>query len=259
MLILLPPSEGKTAPSSRRQPVDLARLSFPELTQPRRTVGDALAAVSARADAMDVLGVGASLADEVRGNIDLWSAPAAPAAEVYSGVLYDALDVATLSVPARRRATSAVVVISALWGAVRLTDRIPTYRLSMTVDLPEVGALASFWRPHLTAALAPVSSRGVIVDCRSAPYQKAWPSPAADRTVQVRVVDRASGAVVSHMAKHTRGLVARTLCSRPGRVPATPPALAAAVGESFDVALLEPRSPRSPWTLVVTADLGVSG
>ncbi len=139
MLILLPPSEGKTAPSSRRQPVDLARLSFPELTQPRRTVGDALAAVSARADAMDVLGVGASLADEVRGNIDLWSAPAAPAAEVYSGVLYDALDVATLSVPARRRATSAVVVISALWGAVRLTDRIPTYRLSMTVDLPGVG------------------------------------------------------------------------------------------------------------------------
>lgn len=231
--------------------MDLAALSFPELAAARRQVGAALADVSARDDALALLGVGASLADEVRNNIDLWDEPAAPAGEIYSGVLYDALDLPSLDAAARRRANRALLVISALWGAIRMTDRIPAYRLSMTVDLPGVGPLARFWRPHLNAALDPLTKRGVVVDCRSAPYQQAWPTPAPERTVQVRVLGRDSGTAVSHMAKHTRGLVARHLCSRAGAAPRTPEQLAAAVAERFEVALTEPRSARSTWLLDV--------
>src|SRR5690606_11856419 len=57
VLILLPPSEGKTA-HTEGSPFDFADLSFPELEQERRQVLDALAEVSAREDAMSVLGVG---------------------------------------------------------------------------------------------------------------------------------------------------------------------------------------------------------
>lgn len=251
MLILLPPSEGKTAASSRRRPVDLATLSFPELTTARRQVGDALAAASAEADALTVLGVGASLDEEVRRNTDLWALPAAPAADIYSGVLYDALALSTLDTSARRRAARSLLVISALWGAVRIVDRIPAYRLSMTVALPGVGPLAAFWRPHLTDALAGAAQRGVIVDCRSAPYQQAWPTPAPQRTVQIRVLSKDSRTAVSHMAKHTRGLVARQLVQHTGPAPRTPESLATRVGAAFEVGLTPPPRPRDPWTLDV--------
>ena len=52
MLLLLPPSEGKTAPR-RGAPVDLDTLSSPALNPLRATVLDALVEVSARPDATD--------------------------------------------------------------------------------------------------------------------------------------------------------------------------------------------------------------
>jgi len=56
----------------------------------------------------------------------------------------------------------------------------------------------------------------------------------------------------SHMAKHTRGLVARHLCEV-GTDPRSVPALADVVGEAFTVALHEPTSARAPWVLDVSA------
>lgn len=251
MVILLPPSEGKTRAGARRRPVDLETLSFPDLTPERLRVGDALVAASRRADALALLGVGHSLEDEVRRNLDLWAAPAAPAAQIYSGVLYDALDLASLDSAARRRAARSLLVVSALWGALRVTDRIPAYRLSMTVDLPGVGPLAAFWRPHLKTALAGVAATGVLVDCRSLPYQQAWPSPAPERTVAIRVLSKDSKTAVSHMAKHTRGLVARHLLQAPGPSPRRPQHLAEAVATAFEVGLTAPQRARQHWTLEV--------
>ncbi|GAB3598474.1 peroxide stress protein YaaA [Angustibacter peucedani] len=257
MLVLLPPSEGKTRPGTRRSPVDLPRLGWPELTAAREQVLDALAAASAGPDALDVLGVGASLADDVAANTRLRSAPAAPAGEVYSGVLYDALGLASLTATARRRANRRLVVVSALWGAVRMTDRIPAYRLAMGVSLPGVGPLATFWRPRLDQPLAAAAGRGLVVDCRSSTYQAAWTPPAglARRTVAVRVLSEVDGrrTVVSHMAKHTRGLVTRHLLERDDE-PRSAAALASAVGEAFRCELVAPPRPGRPWTLDVVVE-----
>ncbi len=251
MLILLPPSEAKTPAGNRRRPVDLASLSFPELTSARERVASALIEASRRDDALQILQVGASLEPVVRTNIDLWELPAAPAAQVYSGVLYDALDLASLDGPARSRATRWLLVISALWGAVRITDRIPAYRVSMGNELPGIGPLATFWKQHLRAALDPLGHQGVVVDCRSAAYQKAWSPPVPQRTVHISVTDAATGATVSHMAKHTRGLVARHLLTRSGKAPTSPQRIAEAVAERFDVTLAEPPRASAPWTLTV--------
>lgn len=212
MLVLLPPSEGKTAPAAG-PPVDLARLSHPPLTEHRQAVLDALATVSARSDAMAILGVGPSLEGEVRANVHLRAAPTAPAAEVYSGVLYSAAGLAHSPVEATARR---VRVVSALWGIVTPRDRIPAYRLSMGTDLPGIGPLARAWRPHLTAVLDDVARDRLVVDCRSATYAAAWPVPTGGPgVVQVRVVD-AAGRVVSHFAKHTRGVLAGHLVRRAG-------------------------------------------
>lgn len=247
MLILLPPSESKTG-RTRGRPLDLERLSFTELNETRHHVARALAKTSAHEDAAAALGVSPSLSGEIARNLVLERASALPAARVYTGVLYDALDYASLDTSARRRANRWVVVMSALFGAVRPTDPIVPYRLSMAVNLPGIGPLASAWRPELRTVLPQTARRGVIVDCRSSTYAAAWAPEGAltERWVQIRV----PGA--THMAKHTRGLVARHLCEM-GEDPRSVPALAEVVATSFDVSLHEPARTGQPWVLDVSA------
>jgi cytoplasmic iron level regulating protein YaaA (DUF328/UPF0246 family) len=259
VLVLLPPSEGKVpsavARGGRRRRVDLERLSWPQLRDARSQVLDALAAASRRPDALAVLGVGPSLAGEVAANTRLRELPARPVRELYTGVLYDALGLATLSPAARRSAARSVVVVSALWGALRPGDAVPPYRLSMGTELPGIGALAAFWREHLADPLTAAAGTGVVVDCRSATYQAAWvpPPPVARRTVAVRVLREHEGrrTVVSHSAKWHRGLVTRHLLAREGSTPRSPRAVAAAVAEVFRCDLLPPSRPGRSWTLDV--------
>lgn len=247
MLILLPPSETKqTRPRGR--PVDLERLSFPELTDTRRRVADALAATSEEPDAATRLGVSANLVEEIARNTRLTSAPALPAQDLYTGVLYDALDVGSLDAAALRRARRWVVVVSALYGAVRLRDRVAPYRASMAVNLEGVGPLASAWRPELARVLPEAAGRGVVVDCRSSTYVAAWApeEELARRWVQIRV----PGA--THMAKHTRGLVTRALCEA-GVDARTPARLVEVLEPGFEVALHAPARAGRPWILDTTA------
>ncbi|WP_240322796.1 peroxide stress protein YaaA [Austwickia chelonae] len=226
--------------------MDLAKLSFPSLTHTRENVLATLAEASARPDALSLLKLGISLKDELTRNLRLGEAPASLVSELYSGVLYDALDLKSLDTAGRNRATRWIVIASALYGALRLTDKVAPYRLSMGVALPGMPKLAKLWRTPLQEALTPVAARGVIVDCRSAIYQTAWPVTAelAERWVHVRV----PGA--SHQAKHTRGLVARTICAS-GIDAKTPIDLAAQLAGDFDVELISQARPRQSWTLDV--------
>jgi cytoplasmic iron level regulating protein YaaA (DUF328/UPF0246 family) len=222
---------------------------------------DALAATSERADALEVLGVGLSLAGEVAANTRLREVPVRPVRELYTGVLYDALGLGTLPAAGRRAAARSVVVVSALWGALRPGDAVPAYRLSMGTELPGIGPLAAFWRAHLHDPLTAAAGTGVVVDCRSATYQAAWTPPpdVADRTVAVRVLREHEGrrTVVSHSAKWHRGLVTRHLLARDGSTPRSPRSVAAAVAEAFRCELRPPDRPGRSWTLdVLVADGG---
>ncbi len=254
MLVLLPPSEGKARPA-RGRPADLTSLSFPSLTPARREVLAALAAASAAPGGARTLGVGEGLASEVAANTRLGGAPAVAVRDLYTGVLYEALDLPGLDAAARRRAATRVVVVSAAHGLLRPGDRVAPYRLSMDVDLPGVGRLAAYWRPHLREVLDDLAGTGLVVDCRSAAYAAVW-SPGAQtarHTVAVRVVREAGGAraVVSHLAKHTRGLLARHLLSRGGRDPRTPEALHDAAAEAFTAELAPPTRPGATGTLTL--------
>jgi uncharacterized protein len=238
VLILLPPSEGKT-PATRGDAMDWTSLSFPDLNPCRAKVLEALGTVSAHEDALALLGVGASLQSDVERNTRLHAEPAAPAHQVYSGVLYDALGYKSMTAPQRRKADESVLVISALWGAIRFADSVPAYRLSMSTSLPDVGRLASFWKPQLTDALAGAVSGQLLVDCRSSTYAAAWTPPAVS-TVTVNVFTEVNGVrkVVSHFAKHTRGELARHLLTRRGKAPETPAQLHKAAGEKWNAELV---------------------
>lgn len=238
VLILLPPSEGKTA-HAEGAPFEIEDLSFPELSAERRLVLDALAEVSAREDAMDLLGVGASLANEVARNINLHTEPAAKAHDIYSGVLFEALGYASLDEAARQRADESIIVISALWGAVRFGDRIPPYRLSMSVKLEPLGKLATWWKKRLAPVLDEAAGSQLIVDARSSTYAAAY-KPASGNTVAVNVFQMRNGTpkVVSHFAKHTRGEVARFLVEQPVE-PRNPGELLDLVQTKWEASLVE--------------------
>ena len=234
MLILLPPSEGK-ASGGDGAPLDLAALTLPALNPTRQRIMDALVALCAGPPqtAMAVLGLGPRQAEDLAVNAAVATAATRSAAELYTGVLYDALGLGTLVPAARAAADRQLLVFSGLWGVLRPGDRVAPYRLPIGVSLPEVGPLAGAWRPALAAALDP--GRGLVLDLRSGAYGSAWrPGPAlAGRLVQARVLVEAedgSRKVVSHHNKAAKGKLVRELLTA-GADPASVTELGAVLAE----------------------------
>jgi cytoplasmic iron level regulating protein YaaA (DUF328/UPF0246 family) len=248
VLILLPPSEGKAAPARRGRAVDIDALWRPELSGARRKIVDALTDASAGPDAAAVLGLTEGTRSELDHNLRLVEQPARPAGEIYTGVLYDALGLNELGATARRRARATILVQSALWGPIRITDRIPPYRLSIGTSLPGVGPLAGFWRRECVDLTAPGE---LVIDCRSSGYAAAW-HPRTDKLIKVVALTEKDGrrSVVSHFAKHTRGVVARLLLEA-DRMPRTPQQVRDIIARHGRCEL---DRTRTGWQLSVTTD-----
>nr|WP_260408173.1 peroxide stress protein YaaA [Planomonospora venezuelensis] len=241
-MILLPPSEGK-AGAGDGPALDLSALSFPSL--PRQAVLDALIALCAGPRARDVLGLSDGLLGEIGKNRELRTAPTLTAAELYTGVLYDNLGLGSLPPEASARAERSLLIFSGLWGLIRTTDRIPPYRLSMGVNLPPLGGLGAFWRRSITPLLD--AEPGLVVDLRSSTYATAWRP--GGRAVTVRVLK--DGKVVSHMAKATRGVIARSLLTGDAD-PQSPDELVKVLDELGHTVVLGPAPAGSrSWTLDV--------
>ncbi|OAH11241.1 peroxide stress protein YaaA [Streptomyces jeddahensis] len=263
MLVLLPPSEGK-APSRRGAPLRLDSLSLPGLTEARQAVLDELVELCAgdpgeNEKAREVLGLSEGLRGEIAKNAELRTAGTRPAGEIYTGVLYDALDLASLDPAAKRRAKRSLLVFSGLWGAVQVGDRIPSYRCSMGVKLPALGALGAYWRTPLASVMPEAAGDGLVLDLRSSAYAAAWKpkGEVAERTATVRVlhaqvvdgVEKRS--VVSHFNKATKGRIVRALLSA-GAEPENPAALVEALRDlGYVVEAAPPAKAGRAWALDV--------
>jgi cytoplasmic iron level regulating protein YaaA (DUF328/UPF0246 family) len=260
VLVLLPPSEGKAA-GGTGAPLRPEELSLPGLAGARAAVLDELVTLCAGDEdtAREVLGLSEGLRGEVTKNAGLRSAAARPAGEIYTGVLYDALGLADLPPAARKLAEDALLVFSGLWGAVAVTDRIPSYRCSMGVKLPGVGALGAYWRGPMAEVMPQVAGDGLVLDLRSAAYAAAWKpkGEVAGRTATVRVlhsrvvdgVEKRS--VVSHFNKATKGRLVRDLLVA-GAVPTGPAELVTALRDlGYVVEAEAPAKPAKAWSLDV--------
>ncbi len=249
MLIVLPPSEGKLSPR-RGKRLDLGTLSYPTLGPTRERVLAALVELC-QGDperARTTLGLTVGQVGDIVRDASLLSAPTATAGQIYTGVLYEALGLVSLSAPARRRATTRVGVASALFGLVRLGDRIPSYRLSGNTTLPRVGALANAWRGPLGEVLENEAARGLVVDLRSATYAGFWRPRAGGRTnvATVRVLQDTAGvrSVVSHFNKATKGRLVASLLED-GANPGSTGGLASALTRLGWQVETDPSNPRA--------------
>lgn len=261
MLILLPPSEGKAFPGDGPA-LDPASLSLPELADARESVMTALEKVCARPleEARTVLGLTPRQAAAVQRNRELRTAATLRAADLYTGVLYDALRLPELLAgPSAALAAESVLVFSGLWGVLRPVDAVPPYRLAMSVSLPPLGPLGAFWRSRLTGTLTTLAEGRLVVDCRSTAYAAAFrPGPEiAEHTVAVRVLRQTvvdgvpRRSVVSHQAKAVRGAVAHSLLTAQ-ETPQTPGELAILLADlGYQVELTSPARGGGPQTLNV--------
>ena len=214
MLVLLPPSETKH-PGGDGGPLDLAALTAPELTPVRTELAEALVKLADDVPAARAaLGLSPAQDDEIARNAALWTSPTMPALDRYTGVLYDALDVRSMTRGQRARAARRLAVGSALFGVVRAGDRIPAYRLSAGSSLPGLPTLRALWKPALSPVLAAVDE--LVVDLRSGSYAALAPVPGAVTLEVLSERPDGSRSVVSHFNKAHKGRVARLLALTTG-------------------------------------------
>lgn len=238
MRILLPPSAGKTTKESTNH-LQLEKLWQAEhLTQTRRQLINDVQNTALLADAAQIFKLGPKNAHEISQNLEIYDAPALAAWQLYDGVLYEAAKFAQIfsygacaqdgqgqggqsqadqSQGLQRQLEELTLVFSALFGPVRLTDLITPHRLSGSVKLPGQGSVASIWSKALKELLTQQLSGHVVVDLRSSEYGAMYrPTRGSDclmLNIGVAKVNPATGkrSVVSHWAKHTRGLLAGAL------------------------------------------------
>lgn len=256
MLVLLPPSETKRD-GGDGPPLALKTLGFPSLTAVRRGVVADTVALSRTPDAAaKALKLGPTQAHEVERNRGLRRAPTMPALLRYTGVLYDALDAASLTDEHWRFAARTVAVQSALLGLVGAGDLIPAYRLSFDSRLSPT--LKQRWAAASARELAAVD--GVILDLRSEGYAALGPLPQREGVHYLRVLARdESGTVraLNHFNKQAKGLFARALIERGEDFASTDALLAWAAAEGYELS----RSADRPGELdlVVPEVVGVPG
>ena len=251
MRILLPPSAGKTTKESTNHLQLEKLWQEEHLTQTRRQLIDDVQNTALLADAAQIFKLGPKNAHEISQNLEIYDAPALEAWQLYDGVLYEAAKFeqifsygacaqdgqgqgqgnqpqgsgqgqggqsqADQSQGLQRQLEELTLVFSALFGPVRLTDLITPHRLSGSVKLPGQGSVASIWSKALKELLTQQLSGHVVVDLRSseygAMYRQTRGSDCLLLNIGVAKVNPATGkrSVVSHWAKHTRGLLAGAL------------------------------------------------
>lgn len=213
MLVLLPPSETKRD-GGDGPPLRLDRLAHQELGELRAALVDELVDLTAdRAACRRALGLSPGQDAEIDRNAALRTAPTLPAIDRYTGVLYDALDIGSLTGAAAARARARLAVGSALFGLLRADDPVPGYRLSATSKLPGRPTLSARWRPVLEPVLAGIADRELVVDLRSGSYAALGRLPAAVRVEVVAEQPDGKRTVVSHFNKAHKGRLARVLAT----------------------------------------------
>ncbi|KNY07335.1 YaaA family protein [Microbacterium sp. GCS4] len=216
MKILLPPSETKRT-GGDGAPLDVAGLALPGLGSARQAVIDALVDLAADEDAArSTLKLSAKQAHEIAYNLALRTAPTMPAVDRYTGVLFDALDAATLSAASRRWLGTHVWIHSAPFGPVGALDRIPAYRLAAGTSLPGVAPLRRHWAEATSAAIA-TEQPPFVLDLRSEAYVALGPVPAAVPSAYVRVVTE-HGRALNHFNKKSKGMLVRAFAEDRPRI-----------------------------------------
>lgn len=212
LYILLPPSEGKAEGGATNKPWrESSGACGKSLTTQRKALVDRLHALKG-GDAT-LLGVKGKHLDRARvSNSCLHGSPSLPAFARYTGVVWDHLDIGTLTATQRDRALSSIIVISGLMGAVGANEPVPDYRLKMGARLAPFGLLSRWWHDDLSAMLNKKFKGAVVIDLLPQEHRAAFTldTDVVAKHIVVSINEK-SGKAGGHDAKAAKGKLARHL------------------------------------------------
>ena len=210
-VLLLPPSEGKAEAGDSSRPwaprlgtfgavLETSRAQI--VTQLRKEKGGT----------QKLLGVsGGHLTRAQYCNVQLVDAPCLPAWQRYTGVVWDHLDLESLTATQRNAFVKRIIVPSGLLGLVRADDPVPDYRLKMGARLAPFGTMSKFWNETITDALVAVVKKKAVIDLLPNEHRAAINWNLLDNVVRVDLVSQSGAVVGGHNAKAAKGLLARHL------------------------------------------------
>lgn len=257
-VFLLPPSETKLDATGKAK-LNFKNLSFPQLTKTRIALLENLIDFSTSSPAKARTALGLSLKQDFERirNTNLKTAPVAPAWQIYSGVLFDAINPAGLSAAAINKLTSHVYVQSALFGLISMGDLIPAYRLSADSKLPHIGNVSNLWAKSCAEIL--INTTGLIVDMRSGQYVNLAPIPKeiSERVLVPKILQKMPSGppkVVSHHNKATKGRIIRQIVTG-GKVPVNVEQLAKSISKlGAEVEVVPAKRAGTPTVLNVVVE-----
>ena len=217
-VILLPPAEGKQdggnpfAPDMFDYRTSNTFNYFNELNPERRKLINQLQDITrgGEADLEAIFGVqGDTLEQAIAANLEIYDAPLMSALDRYSpGVMYKAMDFAGLPTGAQRRLLENGIIFSGIFGLLRPDDLIPNYRLRMDANLPEVGRVGDYWKPHISPVLNKRLEGRFVWNLLPGVHRDAWEDEHTyDQMVSVSFYDEdgSERKAVTHNVKPLRG------------------------------------------------------
>lgn len=232
--LLIPPSETKATPPGNGMLFPNAQKSkrtnyFKELTPHRQLVMEALESVLHRNGGWEeVFEVRAEALEEaLRLNRNFMNSTTLPARELYSGIMYQAIDFRTLGAAEKKLFDQQTIIFSGLFGLLRPTDRIPPYKLKMSANLGGmVGKIANFWRNPVSEVLRRELKGKVVWNFLPDQYKRVWDSTGEIRAEhQVKFVKRvirsgvAEWKTISHHSKSLKGALIRHMLKKDAESP----------------------------------------
>lgn len=211
--LLIPPSEGKAADGEVGHGTD----AFADvLGEHRAVVIRRLATVAATLDAQSgkklfgATGFLLQRAMDCAEELASGDALVLPAWQRYTGVVWTALDPATLDEEQR----ASLLIPSAIYGLNRGIDEIADYRLTLGARLDGLGNLAASWRRLVTDVVEAELARSTVIDLLPSEHRGALDVRRLEQAGEYIHVDfvRADGhGAAGHAAKAIKGTFARML------------------------------------------------
>jgi len=200
MKILIPPSEGKAKVQSLEVLFKDTDFKFAEFTQ---QIVDYLGLIEYE----DLTSVYGTTQDKAimfhRQNQDVFNSKCVPAIERYTGVVYNHIDWASLSAPAKKYMNNHILIFSGLFGLLTPDTLIPDYKLKMNVL-----SLKRLWAPIITKHL---EKEELIFDLLPQVHRKAYTPNKNTIQIDFLVKNKGKTSAAGHFGKSVKGEFVRFL------------------------------------------------